>query len=44
VKCGDLTVRIAVDPLAIRIEAKGGRLIQELQPDATTGALTYAPP
>src|ERR1700722_9547941 len=30
VKCGDLTVRIAVEPLVIRIEAKGGRLIQEL--------------
>ncbi|HXB72567.1 MAG TPA: TIM-barrel domain-containing protein [Candidatus Acidoferrales bacterium] len=41
VKCGDLTVRIAVEPLVIRVETKGGRLIQELKPDAATGALTF---
>src|SRR5580704_16036110 len=34
VKCGDLTVKLSANPLTIRVEAKGGRLIQELKTDA----------
>jgi alpha-glucosidase/alpha-D-xyloside xylohydrolase len=41
VKCGDLTIHLSVEPCTIRVEAKGGRLIQELKPDATTGALSF---
>jgi alpha-glucosidase (family GH31 glycosyl hydrolase) len=41
VKCGDLTVKVAANPLTIRVEAKGGRLIQELKPDATTGNVSF---
>src|SRR5882672_937714 len=36
VKCGDLTVKLSGNPLAIRVESKGGRLVQEFKVDATT--------
>jgi len=46
VKCGGLTVRLsggaaAAQALAIRVEAKGGRVVQELAVDAQTGALSF---
>jgi alpha-glucosidase (family GH31 glycosyl hydrolase) len=41
VKCGDLTVKLSGDPLTLRVEAKGGRLVQELKSDATTGKLSF---
>ena len=41
VKCGDLTVKLSPSPLTIRVEAKDGRLVQELKVDATTGNLTF---
>ena len=41
VKCGDLEVRITAAPLIIRVEAKGGRLVQELKVDATTGKISF---
>jgi alpha-glucosidase (family GH31 glycosyl hydrolase) len=41
VKCGDLTVKVSASPLTIRVEAKGGRLIQELKPDPTTGNVSF---
>src|SRR5215472_3269783 len=31
VKCGDLTVKISASPLTIRVEGKGGNLVQELK-------------
>ncbi|MBZ5626509.1 MAG: DUF5110 domain-containing protein [Acidobacteriia bacterium] len=41
VKCGDLTVRLFANPLSIRVEAKGGRLVQELKLDAATGTISF---
>jgi alpha-glucosidase (family GH31 glycosyl hydrolase) len=41
VKCGDLTVKLSANPLTIRVEAKGGRLVQELKLDATTGNVSF---
>jgi alpha-glucosidase/alpha-D-xyloside xylohydrolase len=41
VKCGDLTVRLLANPLTIRVEAKDGRLVQELKPDASTGNVGF---
>lgn len=41
VKCGDLAVRLSADPLTIRVEAKGGRLVQELTVDATSGHVSF---
>jgi alpha-glucosidase/alpha-D-xyloside xylohydrolase len=41
VKCGDLTVRLAANPLTIRVEAKGGRVVQELKCDPGTGKLSF---
>lgn len=41
VKCGDLEVRVTTEPLTIRVEAKGGRLVQELKVDATTGKFSF---
>src|SRR5499427_8804816 len=38
VRCGDLVVKITPDPLTIRVEAKDGRLVQQLRPDQQTGA------
>ena len=34
VKCGDLTVKVSRDPLTIRVEGKGGRLVQEFTIDS----------
>ena len=42
VKCGALTVKLTRDPLTIRVEGEGGRLIQELRPDAATGKLAFS--
>ena len=39
VRCGDLVVKFTPDPLIIRVEAKDGRLVQQLRPDPQTGAL-----
>ncbi len=36
VKCGELVVKVSSNPLTIRVEGKGGRLVQELTSDATT--------
>jgi alpha-glucosidase (family GH31 glycosyl hydrolase) len=41
VKCGDLTVKLSGNPLAIRVEAKGGHFVQELTSDANTGNLNF---
>src|SRR6266542_3985056 len=41
VRCGDLVVKLTPDPLTIRVEAKDGRLVQQLRPDAQTGALNF---
>jgi alpha-glucosidase len=41
VKCGDLTVLVSAKPLAFRIEAKGGRLVQDLTCDTETGRLSF---
>ena len=41
VKCGNLTVKLIVSPLTIRVEGKGGRLVQELTSDANTGNLSF---
>ena len=41
VKCGDLTLHLSAAQLTVRVEAKGGRLVQELQADATSGGLTF---
>lgn len=42
VRSGNLIVKFAPDPLTIRIEAKDGRLVQQLRPDVQTGALTFS--
>jgi alpha-glucosidase/alpha-D-xyloside xylohydrolase len=41
VKCGDLAVKLSADPLTIRVEARGGRLVQELTVDGTSGHVTF---
>ncbi len=41
VKCGDLDVKLTASPLIIRVEGKGGHLIQELKVDAATGKITF---
>src|SRR5450432_254205 len=41
VKCGNLRVKLLADPLTIRVEAKGGDLLQELKLDATTGSISF---
>ena len=41
VRCGDLMVKLSPDPLIIRVEAKDGRLVQQLRPDPQTGALSF---
>ncbi len=41
VKCGELTVILTADPLTIRVEARSGRLVQELKPDAVTGHVGF---
>lgn len=41
VKCGELTVKLSGEPLTIRVEGKGGRLVQELKTDPTSGNLSF---
>jgi alpha-glucosidase (family GH31 glycosyl hydrolase) len=41
VQCGDLTVKLSNSPLAIRVEAGDGRMIQEFRLDASTGGVTF---
>jgi alpha-glucosidase/alpha-D-xyloside xylohydrolase len=43
VKCGELTVKLSSKPLTIRVEDKGGRVVQELTSDANTGNLIFQP-
>jgi alpha-glucosidase (family GH31 glycosyl hydrolase) len=40
-KCGELAVKVSSNPLTIRVEGNGGRLIQELMIDQTTGNLRF---
>lgn len=42
VRCGDLVVKLSPEPLTIRIEAKDGRLVQQLRLDPPTGAMNFA--
>src|SRR5262247_4936891 len=41
VRCGDLVVKLTPDPLTISVEAKDGRLVQQLRPAQQTGALNF---
>lgn len=41
VKCGELMVRLSGNPLAILVEAKGGRVVQRLTCDSVTGNLMF---
>jgi alpha-glucosidase (family GH31 glycosyl hydrolase) len=41
VPCGEAQVAVTTDPLAIRVEGKDGRLIQQLRIDTNTGAVTF---
>lgn len=41
VRAGNLIVKFTPDPLTVRVEAKDGRLVQQLRPDASTGALSF---
>jgi alpha-glucosidase (family GH31 glycosyl hydrolase) len=41
VRCGDLTIKLSAEPYLIRIEAKDGRLVQQLRIDPTTGSLNF---
>ncbi len=41
IECGELIVNLSTSPLAIRVEARGGRFVQELKSDATTGNLSF---
>jgi alpha-glucosidase/alpha-D-xyloside xylohydrolase len=41
VACGGLTAKLTAEPFTIRIEARGGRLVQELKLDATSGEITF---
>jgi alpha-glucosidase (family GH31 glycosyl hydrolase) len=41
VKCGDLSVTLSNNPLAVRVEAANNRVIQELKIDAAAGAVTF---
>src|ERR1051326_7644446 len=41
VKCGDLTVTLSGEPLTIRVESKGGGLVQELRCDEATGKVRF---
>src|SRR5262245_51005223 len=41
VRCGDLTLKISAEPLTVRIEAKDGRLVQQLRVDSASGSLNF---
>jgi alpha-glucosidase/alpha-D-xyloside xylohydrolase len=40
-RCGDLVVKLSPEPLTIRVEARDGRLVQQLRIDQQTGALSF---
>ncbi len=39
--CGELTVKVSAEPLTVRVEGRGGRLVQELQFDSTSGDIHF---
>lgn len=41
IRAGNLVVKLTPNPLTIRIEAKDGRLVQQLRPDAQTGVVNF---
>jgi alpha-glucosidase/alpha-D-xyloside xylohydrolase len=41
VRCGDLSVKLSLEPLTIRVEASDGRLVQQLRLDQQTGVLNF---
>jgi alpha-glucosidase (family GH31 glycosyl hydrolase) len=41
VRCGALSIKLAPEPLTIRVEASGGRLVQQLRIDQQTGVLHF---
>jgi alpha-glucosidase/alpha-D-xyloside xylohydrolase len=41
VKCGDLLVTVMAEPLAIRVETRDKRLVQEIRIDTATGRLAF---
>ena len=41
IQCGDLAVKISAPPLAIRVEAKGGGLVQEIKDTGSAGGLGF---
>ena len=41
IRCGSLTVKLTTEPLTIRVEAKGGRVVQELKVDAADGHVGF---
>jgi len=41
VRCGNLVVKLTPDPLTIRVEAKDGRLVQQLRLDQQTGVFSF---
>jgi alpha-glucosidase/alpha-D-xyloside xylohydrolase len=41
VECGELKVTLVGDPLTIRVETMGGRLVQELKCDPTSGDISF---
>jgi alpha-glucosidase/alpha-D-xyloside xylohydrolase len=41
VRCGELIVKLSSNPLAIRVEGKAGRVVQQLTCDSATGNLTF---
>jgi hypothetical protein len=41
VRCGDLVVKLSPQPLTIRVEARDGRLVQQLRLDEQTGVMNF---
>lgn len=41
VRCGELSVTLTTNPLAVRVEAPGSRLVQELRIDEATGKVDF---
>jgi alpha-glucosidase (family GH31 glycosyl hydrolase) len=41
IRCGNLRVKLSSGPLTIRVEGRDGRLVQHLQLDQQTGALSF---
>jgi len=41
VKCGSLVLRLTRDPFTVRVAGPGGRLIQQLHPDAASGKVAF---